>query len=111
MKAKPISPEEVVDVKEASLPEGVLEVFNDEIARQWNGSSALIKQNGLVERLVEKLGMTRDQIFANHFLDVEDIYRKAGWHVEYDKPGYNEDYEAYFKFSKDKNAQRQHSAQ
>jgi hypothetical protein len=33
-------------------------------------------------------------------MDVEDVYQKAGWEVEFDKPGYNEDYEANFKFSK-----------
>ena len=36
------------------------------------------------------------------WLDVEGIYRKAGWDVEYDSPGYCEDYPATFKFRKKK---------
>lgn len=31
-------------------------------------------------------------------LDVEDVYRAAGWEVTYDKPGYNETYDATFTF-------------
>jgi hypothetical protein len=37
-------------------------------------------------------------IFDNHWLDIEDHYRKAGWKVTYDKPSYYEDYDAFFKF-------------
>lgn len=43
---------------------------------------------------------SRQFIFDKHWLDIEDTYRKAGWNVEYDKPGYCENYDAYFVFSK-----------
>jgi hypothetical protein len=43
-------------------------------------------------------GSTRQQVFDNNWLDVEDIFRKAGWKVNYEKPAYNESYPASFKF-------------
>ncbi len=45
--------------------------------------------------------VTSTTVCDNHWLDVEDVYREAGWVVEYDKPGYCESYEATFTFKKD----------
>ena len=52
-----------------------------------------------VAKLIVQKGLKRQDIFDNHWLDVEDLYRKNGWKVDYDKPGYNESYNAYFVFS------------
>lgn len=30
---------------------------------------------------------------------LDAVYEKAGWKVSYDKPGYNESYDPYFKFT------------
>ena len=42
--------------------------------------------------------VTRSTLFDNNWLDIEPIYRRAGWVVEYDKPAYCEDYPATFTF-------------
>ena len=42
--------------------------------------------------------LSKDMIFENHWLDFEPIFRKAGWKVSYDKPGYGENYKALFIF-------------
>jgi hypothetical protein len=55
-------------------------------------------QKDVVNELVA-LGLKRNEIFKNHWLDVEEIYEEAGWQVAYDKPGYNETYEASFEFT------------
>ncbi len=44
--------------------------------------------------------MSSSEIYERHLLDVEPSYRAEGWEVEYDKPGYNETYEATFTFRK-----------
>lgn len=44
--------------------------------------------------------MPADEVFKKGWLNVEYLFRAAGWEVQYDKPGYNETYEAYFTFSK-----------
>lgn len=41
---------------------------------------------------------TRRTVFDNNWLDIEPIYRRAGWIVEYDKPAYCENYPANFTF-------------
>lgn len=38
----------------------------------------------------------------NSWVDFEDLYRKQGWKVVYDKPAYCETYKAYFVLSKKK---------
>ena len=101
MAAKPITPGEVCKAKKDSLPDEVLEAFNELIAKHWDGSSATIRQKEVVALIKSKLDLKRhDQIYARGWLDVEDVYRKAGWTVTYDKPGYCESYEATFRFSR-----------
>ena len=96
---KPISPEEVAEKKKRILPNEVLEAFNELIALNFSGSSACILQKDIVKLLVKK-GLSQKTIYENHFLDVEEVYMSAGWKVTYDKPGYNEDYEPTFTFSR-----------
>lgn len=55
-------------------------------------------QDEIVQKLVAR-GLKRSDIFENHWLDFEDAYRASGWGVEYDKPGFNETYQARFIFS------------
>ncbi len=104
---KPIQPKDVIKEKQRSLPDQVVETFNELIAENWNGSDALIYQEDVVARIKKKFlpkRITNKKIFDNHWLDVEDVFKNAGWSVYYDKPAYNEDYKASFSFSKeDKN--------
>jgi hypothetical protein len=109
---KPISPNEVVSQKaKAVIPDYVFEAFNFLISKNFRNGSATVKQNEVVDRIVSReydihdntppsRQITREYLFDNHLLDVEDVYREAGWVVEYDKPAYCETYEATFKFTK-----------
>ena len=97
---KPIKPSEVSKTREASIPDEIIEIFNELITKDWDGDSATVNQNTAVALASKKLNMSRQDIFDKHYMDVEGIFRKAGWVVEYDKPGYNETYDATFKFSK-----------
>jgi hypothetical protein len=100
---KPITPNEVVSHKtNVVIPDYVFEAFNYLISKNFRNGSATIKQNEVIERIISAHSetITREYLFDNHFLDVEDVYREAGWRVEYDKPAYCETYEASFKFTK-----------
>jgi hypothetical protein len=97
---KPITPKQVDSAKQAALPEAVIEIFNAAIAESWDGRSSTVMQNEVVTKIAKALEISRDQVFKLGYVDVEPIYRKAGWKVKYDKPGYCESYEAYFEFSK-----------
>ncbi|MFA5152589.1 MAG: hypothetical protein WC554_08535 [Clostridia bacterium] len=98
---QPITPEEVVEFKQKQIPDEVIHAFNELIALNFNGYSATIIQKDMIS-LLEKRGFDRDIIFNHHLLDIEDIYRAAGWEVKYDKPAYCESYDAYFEFRRGK---------
>lgn len=100
---KPIKPEEILDRKADVIPDAMFQAINELIALNWNGNEAKFRQDDLIERYLEIIGennlqSSRDIIFKNHYLDFEDIYRREGWNVRYDKPAYNEDYPATFEF-------------
>jgi|SRR5215217_7160976 len=97
---RPISPEEVGDAQRRYLPPAVFDVFNEAIAGSMNGKSARVMQNSVAKKIADRLGIERHAVFENNYLDVEEAYRSAGWEVHYDKPGYNESYEAVFVFTK-----------
>jgi hypothetical protein len=105
MSVNPITPGEASKRKLKDIPDFVIEAFNDLIVRKFSGSQATVKQDEVVELIMEKakeakVDVTRDQLFENHWLDVEPYFMRAGWKVDFDKPGYNESYDAYFVFSK-----------
>lgn len=99
---RPIRPEEIVQVKE--FPPFVYLAFNTLVAKHWSGKQAVVKQDEVVNLIVELApeGTTRHQVFEEKWLDIEEVYGEAGFEVEYDKPGYSEDYEATFTFTKKK---------
>lgn len=93
-----ISPHEIAAAKQAILPEGVIKCWNDMIAKNYSGHEAYIVQKDIIDALVSTLGVSRQEVFDNHWLDVESIYQARGWKVTYDKPGFSETYEANFTF-------------
>lgn len=97
-KVKPIKPSEAVKEKKAKFPDAVLEAFNELIAKNLVGCSSVVKQKDVMKLMVAK-GLSCKEIYENGYLNVEDVYRKAGWRVVYDKPGYDENYDAFFEFT------------
>ena len=71
------------------------------LAKQIGTSSSVnLMQNEVLDRIVELSNgeVTRDEAFKRHYLDFEGVYRDAGGKVTYDRPGFNEDYEASYCF-------------
>lgn len=97
MASKPIKPSQAVSLKKSTIPDEVIDAFNELIAKNLSGNYSSFTQDQVVKLIVSK-GIPSNEIYENHWLDVEDIYRKEGWSVEYDKPGYNESYAASFTF-------------
>lgn len=96
---KPIRPEEVLERQGEQIPPEVIKAFNDLIIQKFIEGKAIISQKEVLD-LLQFRGFDIGDIFTKRFLHVEQIFRKAGWKVEYDKPGYNESYEASFTFTK-----------
>lgn len=101
MPVKPIKPNEVIAHKKAIFPDAVMTAFNELIAKNFSRGEASFKQKAVVARMVE-LGLTANEISENNWLDVEEVFEADGWKVTYDKPGFNEFYDATFTFKKKK---------
>lgn len=99
---KPITPDEVQGYKSAQIPDPVFVVFNDLIARNWDGYEAIVRRKEVVEKICRTLQIDEKTILDRHYLDVEGSYRDAGWDVTYDKPSIGEEYDPYFTFRRDK---------
>lgn len=101
----PITPIKALQAKQESIPDFVIEAFNELIIKGMNTSgSVCIKQKDVVALITSKQQISSNAIYSSGWLDVENIYRSAGWNVEYDSPGYNESYDATFTFSKNNSA-------
>lgn len=97
---KPITPQEVVSLKIANIPDYVIEVFNDLIAKGWNGSYSTVRMETAATTIKSHAQYNNERIYDEGWMDIEPLYRKAGWKVVFDKPGYNQIYDAYYTFSK-----------
>jgi len=94
-----ITPKEILDNLDKIIPQVVFDAVNQILAEQYRGSQISIKQKEIItriQRLDKKL--TDKVIYDNKYMDFEKVYRESGWVVGYDKPGYNESYDAYFTF-------------
>lgn len=94
-----ITPSEVPARKASTIPDAVIEIFDRHIAHQWDGREAVLGQDELCDDIARHFGFNRSEVFARKLLDVEEVYRAAGWNVEYDKPAYCETYPATFTFT------------
>lgn len=99
---KPVSPKDVDDavVLGANIPSPVVEVVNELLLSLGGGQHTILKMGVVIERVVARSDITRAELFANKWLDFEPMYRAAGWEVVFEKPGYGESYDPFWKFVK-----------
>ena len=95
----PITPDQAHERRQQTLPAAIIDVFNELIARNYNGRTATVSQDEAADLIAERLSISRQQVFDLHYLDVESFYREAGWDVKYDSPGYADaNFPPYFQF-------------
>lgn len=97
----PCTPQQARDAWETTIPDEVFEVFNTLLSEKYNSNSIIILQTLVVDQLMLKMPQVKrsEELFERHWLDIEPMYRKAGWDVKYDKPAYNEDFEPSWTFT------------
>jgi len=97
-----IRPELVIAAKKAAcaLPPEVFDVWNGAIIKAWTGSNAILYQTKMANLIAATLNISRNDVYAKHYLDIEEVYRAQGWDVHYDRPAYCETYEPSFTFTK-----------
>ena len=100
MTVRPITPEEAAVGHEATIPAIVITTVNRLLKAHGNKKQIVLKQKEIVAGLFAAL-KAPDKVFEIEWLDFEDIYRRAGWKVTYNKAGLGEEcYEANFTFTK-----------
>lgn len=98
MMTKPISPMECAAKKLEAIPDAVIEAFNTLIAARFDGRESGFRQSEIVEAITKAMCIPIAEVFQKGYLDVEEVYRKAGWIVKYDSPGFNETFSPYYRF-------------
>lgn len=94
----PIKKSEVATMKKEIIPEVVIKVVNRLIAQNCRDGRAIVYQYEIIDAIKQEIVISSEAIIESGWLDFEPIYEAAGWQVEYDKPGYNENYKAFFLF-------------
>lgn len=94
---KPFSPKEAADAHVTNIPSEIINIVNKLLAETFTGTgSVIIRQYEITDAYIAKYP---DEKCDYKWLDFEPLYRGQGWDVEYDKPGYGDDFDAYFKFT------------
>ena len=96
----PITPQEILEDLPNIIPSFVFEAVNNLLKKKFRGDSVNIKQDDIMAEIARlQTTYTRQEIFDNKWMDFEKVYRNNGWKVEYDKPHYTDNYDAFFTFS------------
>lgn len=92
---RPITPSEAAAAA-PDVPGWVLDVFNELIASRIRGGDgrAVFTARHAAAKIAEAGGITKSEVYERGYLDVERLFRAAGWDVHYDQ----QSYEATFTF-------------
>ncbi len=98
---RPITPDQA-DRRRGRIPDAVIKVVNKMIEEAWDGERAVLQQSKVVIEICRETCESRDKIFERRWLYLEELYRSAGWEVEYDKPSTHDSYDPTFTFRRAK---------
>lgn len=93
---KPISPKQAKNQKIVLIPDEVIESFNEMIVENLQGQYSCFRQEDVEKRIREKF--KNKQFHMYNWPDIRNLYIDIGWEVEYDAPGYDENFPATFSF-------------
>jgi hypothetical protein len=99
MPVKPIRPIDLAEQLSKTVPDGVVEAWNEIIAEKFLGGVSTFTVNELTSRICENMMCDTQTVLKKGWLNLEPLFEKAGWSVEYDKPGFDESYAAKFIFT------------
>lgn len=100
---KPITPTEVKYKKKESIAPEMIQAVNELILKKFDGHSASVKKDDIIKHYFKLKGVDsterlRGELYENHQLDFEAIFREAGWIVDFESPDRGESFDDYFKF-------------
>lgn len=89
---KPIIPADAEYQKNAFVPDEIIELFNKLIVEKYDGRRSRFSQEEILSLVVKNTNFIAGDVYRNRYLDVENLYRQAGWFVEYFHNEFNEPY-------------------
>jgi len=97
---KPITPAEAEAQRVTVIPDEVLEAFNQMIIKNLEGDRSSFKLREVADLAASNMQCQHKYLYDNKWLNVESVYRRAGWKVKFDSPSIGDNYDAYFVFTK-----------
>lgn len=99
------SPDEVRAQKINFIPPEVVLAVNELLTKHWDGRGATIRLPELKAEIGHKMRSSGSANLGKNYasegwLDFEPIFEDQGWKITYDSPGYDENYDAYWKFTR-----------
>lgn len=95
---KPITPGEIAAIKTHDLHDEIIAAWNILIGEHFRGGRSVVSQEDAITALRKATGAHRPTVFSRGWLEIEEVFSAAGWHVTYDKPGPGESYDPTFTF-------------
>ena len=95
-----ISPAEAFVLHEKQIPPGVFQCWNELIIKNYISKKSVfvIKQDDIIALITETLSVSRQDVFNNGWLEVEQYYSKSGWTVQYESPDRGDNWSPFFRF-------------
>lgn len=85
-KIKPLSPDEIIQSRKAVIPDFVIVAVNELLIKYYNTPECKILQDEIVDKIIAiNPNITRNQVFADHMLDFENVFSDYGWIVKHHK--------------------------
>lgn len=96
---EPIKPNDIMDNLEDIIHPDVIRAVNEILKDKYRGSRITFTLKEIKAKAISYGNISDKEIDEKKWLDFESIYRKAGWVVNYDRPGWDENYDSFFEFS------------
>lgn len=94
-----IGPDEMLSRWQQALPDAVIETFNEELVRLFNGTSASLREKHLLS-LLDKKGVNSKNVVEQRWLkQASELYKERGWNVVVRDCGGEDNYDIHYQFS------------
>jgi hypothetical protein len=99
-RVEPIKPKDIIDNLDDIIHPAVIKAVNTLLKEQYRGGTTRITLKEISKKAKEICPeLTTKEMEDKKHLDFEPVFRKAGWKVTYDQPGWDESYDSFFEFS------------
>lgn len=95
--SNPLTPQEILENRE--IDHRIIDAVNQILKDKFIGHDLKITLPEIKDKMVSMFGgINFKDLFDRKQFDFEKIYEKYGWKVEFDKPGYSENYDSFYMF-------------